>query len=187
VPARPITDILAPPAAAASPEPFVSAPAPQVPSAASPLAALAPPGAVRALPSPRAPALSKRTRVLLAALLTGAAAGVSWLAHPRPVEPPRAAAPPAGRREGAPPRRAVAGAESAILRVESDPPGAQISMDGAPWGEAPVVISPVAPGRHLVRAERPGFDPHTETVELGAGQQLRVRVTLALAHPRRPS
>jgi serine/threonine-protein kinase len=176
VPARPTTDVLATPGRAAPPEPGPE-PAPLAPPA----------GAMRARPSPRAPALSKRTRVLLAALLTGAAAGVSWLAHPRPVEPPRAVGPMTGRRVDASPRRALAGAEGTILRVESEPPGAQISIDGAPCGEAPVAIAPVAPGRHLLRAERPGFEPHTETVEVGAGQQLRVRVTLALAHPRRPS
>jgi serine/threonine-protein kinase len=172
VPARPTTDVLAPSGPAASREPAPSSPTPS---------------AVRARPSPRVPALSKRTRLLLAALLTGAAAGVSWLAHPHPTEPTRAAAPTAGRREAAPSRRAVVGVEGAILRVESEPPGAQISIDGAPCGEAPVAISPVAPGRHVLRAERPGFEAHTETVEVGAGQQLRVRVTLALAHPRRPS
>ena len=51
-----------------------------------------------------------------------------------------------------PPAAAVSG-----LRVDSDPTGATIWMDGAEYGTSPRVVPDVRPGQHTVRLAAPGF------------------------------
>jgi len=59
-------------------------------------------------------------------------------------------------RTAAPPP-APAGAVGANLRIESDPGGASIFVDGAETGVSPRVVEGVPPGRHTVRLSTPGF------------------------------
>jgi serine/threonine-protein kinase len=45
------------------------------------------------------------------------------------------------------------------LAIESEPSGAAVWLDGAPAGQAPVVLSPLALGPHRVRVVREGYAP----------------------------
>jgi hypothetical protein len=58
----------------------------------------------------------------------------------------------------------------ATLRVTSDPPGAQVVLDGRPSGRVtPSVLEGLAPGRHSLLLQKDGFEPFQATVELTAG------------------
>jgi hypothetical protein len=68
--------------------------------------------------------------------------------------------------------------EKVTLTVESVPSGAQVQVDGAPLGAAPVQTE-VEPGDHTVRAELSGRASAEEKVTIEAGSQGR-RLSLAL-------
>ena len=58
----------------------------------------------------------------------------------------------------------------ATLHVTSDPPGAQVVLDGRPSGRVtPSVLEGLAPGRHTLLLQKDGFEPFQATVELTAG------------------
>jgi hypothetical protein len=58
----------------------------------------------------------------------------------------------------------------ATLHVTSDPPGAQVVLDGRPSGRVtPTVLDGLPPGRHALRLEKDGFEPFQATVDLTAG------------------
>ena len=78
---------------------------------------------------------------------------------------PRVASPPAGATTGS-------------LLVDSRPAGAVVTIDGRPSGSTPVTLTAVAPGRHTVRIERPGYRTVTTTVEVKAGARARVAARL---------
>lgn len=74
------------------------------------------------------------------------------------------------------------GAFMAFLRVNSNVPGAYIFVDDdqqkrPPWGRAPHGEL-IAPGKHTLRVEAPGYQPHIETVELEASDQRELDVRL---------
>ncbi len=63
--------------------------------------------------------------------------------------------------------------------VQSDPPSAKLSLDGKPIGVAPMTISPVEPGEHLLVASLAGYDRLTRTVNVArAGDRVLVVLTL---------
>lgn len=58
----------------------------------------------------------------------------------------------------------------ATLHVTSDPPGAQVVLDGRPSGRiTPTDLSGLAPGRHTLVLQKDGFEPFPATVDLTAG------------------
>ncbi len=83
-----------------------------------------------------------------------------------------------------PPLRFVMEPLAAALRVRSDPPEAQVRLDGQPVGTTPIESLPLTPGRHEVRLERRGYLPATHLVEGHAGQT--AEVSLRLERERRP-
>lgn len=58
------------------------------------------------------------------------------------------------------------------LRIETDPPGAQVSIDGQDAGHSPVALSRVRPGVHMVRVSREGYAPAGLTLEVRLGEPL---------------
>ena len=67
----------------------------------------------------------------------------------------------------------------ATLTVESEPAGADVSLDGARRGAAPVTLGHVEPGAHQVRVtDEPLYEAQSQGVELGAGETRRLVVTL---------
>ena len=73
--------------------------------------------------------------------------------------------------------RALAG----NLRIETDPPGASVSLDGQDRGKTPVAVTGLAIGQHQVTLNMEGYLPVNKTVEVMDQQTTAVRETLAQA------
>ncbi len=56
------------------------------------------------------------------------------------------------------------------FRIETDPPGADVWLDGAPAGAAPVMLEGVVPGVHDVRVAAAGYAPARLSLQLRAGE-----------------
>ena len=67
------------------------------------------------------------------------------------------------------------------LRVTSNPPGAQIEIDGVSqdWYTTPFNAPPMKSGMHSVRAQLAGFSAQTRQVDVVAGQKLTLDFQLA--------
>lgn len=68
-------------------------------------------------------------------------------------------------------------ATPAMLEVRSDPPGAQIDLDGLPAGRAPFERA-ASPGPHRVRATLPGHQISEREVSLVDGERSTLQITL---------
>jgi tetratricopeptide (TPR) repeat protein len=84
-------------------------------------------------------------------------------------------------------RRRVASARSA-LRIYSEPAGAEILVDGAVVGPAPVTHT-LPPGPHGIIARLPGYSDAAQSVDLPSGEEATLTLTLAriAAPPPAPS
>jgi hypothetical protein len=69
------------------------------------------------------------------------------------------------------------------LRVESDPAGATVYVDGHPAGQTPVTVATLAPGVHRVRLIRAGYLENSRLVTIRAGARGMVRTQLTAAAP----
>ena len=58
------------------------------------------------------------------------------------------------------------------LRIETDPAGAAVTLDGQSAGESPVALLSVRPGVHMVRVARDGYAPAGLTLEVRNGEPL---------------
>ena len=63
------------------------------------------------------------------------------------------------------------------IRFESDPPGAQVLVDGRPRGKTPLQL-PLDPGEYKVRFELEEHKAKTGTLRVEAGKKARLSVTL---------
>lgn len=75
--------------------------------------------------------------------------------------------------------------KAALLRVESKTPKVSVVVDGALVGAAPAERT-LIPGKHVLRAEAPGYKPFEQEVTLGPGEQLVVHADLVEALAARP-
>ncbi len=69
----------------------------------------------------------------------------------------------------------------ARLGVTADVAGAQVAVDGTPWGPAPILDRLVAPGAHRVVVQAEGHDEAVREVALEPGATLSLPMTLARA------
>jgi hypothetical protein len=76
-----------------------------------------------------------------------------------------------------------AAASAGSLYLDSRPSGAQVLIDGQPFGTTPVLVPALEPGGHNVEIELPGYRRWTSTVQVRAGQRNRVTGSL---EPDRP-
>ena len=90
----------------------------------------------------------------------------------------------AGERLNVNPTMRPAPAATGSLRVMANVPGAQISLDGEPIGNAPVTRGDVPPGEHIVEATAEGYQTAQQSVTVESGQQ-RI-VSLSLTADQRP-
>ncbi|MBI5509693.1 MAG: PEGA domain-containing protein [Deltaproteobacteria bacterium] len=73
---------------------------------------------------------------------------------------------------------------AARLEVESDPPGANVRLDGVAVGATPVAVAAVAPSvTHTVAVVLDGFDDQELEVTLSPGQTRALRVALTARRP----
>jgi hypothetical protein len=64
------------------------------------------------------------------------------------------------------------------LRVETDPPGCGVRLDGSFVGVSPLCVEEVAPGDHFVEAHHDGYQTRTVRTGVTAGPEQEVRVEL---------
>jgi TonB family protein len=64
------------------------------------------------------------------------------------------------------------------LFLESQPEGAQVTIDGEVIGNAPIQDLTLEPGQHEILVERRGYDPWRSIVSAGAGESLNVEARL---------
>jgi TonB family protein len=89
---------------------------------------------------------------------------------------PAAAASPLAAAPGSAPALPTSGA----LRIESEPSGAGVRVNGQARGQTPLDLSDLPFGRYEVRVERKGFDAQTRTVSLDARSAIgELRFTLS--------
>ena len=76
------------------------------------------------------------------------------------------------------PRRAAPNVvPQGFLTIDASPFG-QVYIDGTDVGQTPVVEYAVAPGRHTIRIEHPGYKTVTETVQVERNSTVRKRYAL---------
>lgn len=63
----------------------------------------------------------------------------------------------------------------ATVHVESNPPGARISIDGRDTGQVTPADVPAEPGRHTVRLELAGYTAHSQEIDTAPGGRTEVR------------
>lgn len=67
---------------------------------------------------------------------------------------------------------------TARIRVEIDPPGAEVFVDGLRSGSTPVSLT-LSPGQHTIRIEQDGYEPVVEMVNLAADSDIVLTKELA--------
>ncbi len=67
------------------------------------------------------------------------------------------------------------------LRVESEPDGAQVLVDGMRRGATPLLLEKVAEGSRLVRVEQEGYEPVERRAEVKRLEETRLKVVLSPA------
>jgi len=53
------------------------------------------------------------------------------------------------------------------VKIQSEPAGAQLSVDGQDWGDTPLPVTLTA-GKHFVRLTHPGYQTHSAFINVGA-------------------
>ena len=171
-------DVLASAATVKQPPPEVTV------SARTPPAPRSPPAASATLPpmAPRRSMLSGLVLGGLALVLLAAAAIAVWVVKGRtgaePSPPPTLAPTAAPMTE--PPPSTTPPEVLGSLHVESQPPGAAITLNGELKGPAPVDVPSLAVGNYEVRAALKGYEPRSETVAI-TSDALQAEVKLVLA------
>lgn len=124
------------------------------------------------------------TLLLVVALVLAALWGFNRLMAPGPLEPaapPRAAtltpAPQATPTEPNATTAAAAPTLSAapkmiLLSVRTTPPGAEVSIDGYPFGQSPIVDAPIRGGQRTVQIERAGYRAFRSVLDLSGDRRL---------------
>lgn len=64
------------------------------------------------------------------------------------------------------------------LRVDTEPAGANVSMNNASPSPAPYLAQDIQPGEHLIIVEKPGYKTERRTVQLLAGQKVPLEIKL---------
>lgn len=65
------------------------------------------------------------------------------------------------------------------LVVQTDPPGARVTVNGISWGASPVTIRHLAPGAKRIRATKEGFAATEQVFALGDGQRETLNLRLS--------
>lgn len=131
------------------------------------------PASPRALREPEPPARRPRRRgAWIGAGALAAVAAAALVILPSSSDRPAAPAPAIAPADAAPAR--------AALTIESEPPGAQVWVDGALAASPAPVTLELEAGAHAVELRLDGHRPwRDEAVELAPGERLRLPVTLA--------
>jgi serine/threonine-protein kinase len=67
--------------------------------------------------------------------------------------------------------------------IVSNPPGASVTVDGAPVGKTPLPEVKLRPGNHKVELSKEGYEPYSGSVAVQAGKKARLDAPLKLVPP----
>jgi tetratricopeptide (TPR) repeat protein len=95
----------------------------------------------------------------------------------QPTVSPDLAAQPQKVRKALERARKVLKAKTGGVTVTSQPEGVDVFVDGRPSGQTPAVLE-LLPGRHLIRATKPGYTPAGAAVEVKSGESAVVPLRL---------
>jgi len=65
-----------------------------------------------------------------------------------------------------------------LLLVVCDPPGAEVAVNDAARGAAPLLVTDLPLGRHRIRASAPGYQPKTTEIEIRDRTPVKLALTL---------
>lgn len=68
--------------------------------------------------------------------------------------------------------------KSSSIRIDSQPGGAKITVNGRPYGDTPQKISNLKPGKYSIKLEKKGFDPAGRIINLPPGENLDLMFNL---------
>lgn len=69
-------------------------------------------------------------------------------------------------------------AETGLLTIRTEPAGANVFFDGKASGISPMLINQVAPGKHLIKAVKRGYEDAEQTITMSPGQSLSLELVL---------
>ncbi len=84
----------------------------------------------------------------------------------------------AGKRITVNPKLQTKASKGGSLRIVANVSGAMIRVDGQDVGQAPANLDDLQPGEHIIEASASGYAPLQETVEVEAGKQKVLSLTL---------
>ncbi len=64
-----------------------------------------------------------------------------------------------------------------LLSLRTTPPGAEVSIDGYPFGKSPITDAPVRAGERTVQIERGGYRTFERTLDLSRNRRLNIELT----------
>lgn len=93
------------------------------------------------------------------------------------------AAPSAGGSAQTPQSTPAQSVERVRVSIESEPPGADVSVNGVFVGNTPLPEYSLPPGEHLVEVSKPGFKVWSRRMAVASGTPTSVRAMLEPAQP----
>lgn len=72
----------------------------------------------------------------------------------------------------------IAGTAARPVKVITDPPGAQVFVDGFLQGSGPVVVNGLTVGRHVIRVVNPGYSPKAQGVLTDGRKKKTLKIRL---------
>lgn len=64
-----------------------------------------------------------------------------------------------------------------LLSLRTTPPGAEVSIDGYPFGQSPITDAPIRAGQRNLEITRAGYQPYRSTLELSGNRRLNFELT----------
>jgi len=146
----------------------------------------APTQSAQAAPAPPAPAPSAVPQPTQAAPPAPAPVEVPQQITPEPpieevapvIAPPKHASNP-DRKKAKTRKPAAPSIVPAQLSIDSDPPGAQITIDGKNAALTPSNIASLLPGHHTITISKPGYATEARTIDVTSGSKSVISVKLA--------
>jgi hypothetical protein len=71
--------------------------------------------------------------------------------------------------------------ETALVTVRTEPPKANIYLDGKSVGTSPMLLSQVPPGKHVVTARKADFEERSETFTVQSGDSKSIELVLSFS------
>jgi hypothetical protein len=135
---------------------------------------------IEALPSSKPPLVSKAVQVPPARPMSRAATAKVWAPPERTRARTDDAVSPAAQRTRASASPAVSSESRyrGALAIDSDPPGAVVSIDGRVVGSTPVRLKEMPAGSCVVRVESSGYELWSAAARVVANKETRVTATL---------